>query len=264
MDDLKLKLTNPQHIEQTPSAYPEEKKAKAANAAKEFESLLTSMMLKSMTQSNGGLFGKEGEGADNYDVIFQSSLSSFITKSRGMGIAEQVYKKLTGEAPPTDFKTGKFPASQRVNIDLDSIKNLPSVQPSDSSMQRLEKFGPAIEEASQKFGVDQNVIKAIILAESAGNVKAVSKANAKGLMQLMDGTAKDMGVRNVWNARDNVMGGTKYFAQMLEQYGGNIKLALAAYNAGPGNVDKYNGIPPFTETKGYVARVLGYLQHLES
>jgi soluble lytic murein transglycosylase-like protein len=131
-------------------------------------------------------------------------------------------------------------------------------------MQRIDKFDGIADEASQKYGVSKNLIKAIILAESAGNEKAVSKAGAKGLMQLMDGTASAMGVRNSFNAKDNIMGGSQYIAKMLAKYNGNVKLALAAYNAGPGNVDKYNGVPPFDETKTYVTRVLGYLKTLEA
>ncbi|MEW6653804.1 MAG: lytic transglycosylase domain-containing protein, partial [Bacteroidota bacterium] len=99
--------------------------------------------------------------------------------------------------------------------------------------------------------------------ESAANNKAVSRAKAKGLMQLIDSTASDMGVRNVFNPRENILGGTKYFAQMLRQYSGDVKLALAAYNAGPQNVAKYKGVPPFEETKNYINKVLGYLDHFK-
>jgi soluble lytic murein transglycosylase-like protein len=80
-------------------------------------------------------------------------------------------------------------------------------------------------------------------------------------MQLLDSTAKDMGVKNIWNPKENVRGGARYLSQLINQYDGNLKMALAAYNAGPGNVERYNGVPPFSETKNYIARVMGYLNY---
>ncbi|MDP3684156.1 MAG: lytic transglycosylase domain-containing protein, partial [Ignavibacteria bacterium] len=145
------------------------------------------------------------------------------------------------------------------NIDKGSTGIVPSKQ----SMERLEQFDEHIEEAAKRYGVDKGLIKSVIIAESAGNAKAVSPAKAKGLMQLIDSTATSMGVQNVWDPRQNIMGGTKYLSEMLRQYNGDVKLALAGYNAGPANVEKYNGVPPFEETKTYITRVLGYLNHLK-
>lgn len=113
-------------------------------------------------------------------------------------------------------------------------------------------------EAARKYHVDINLLKAIGKAESDFNASAVSSAGAVGVMQLMPGTARSLGVSNPYDARQNIMGGAKYISQLLDKYDGNVKLALAAYNAGPGNVDKYGGIPPFRETQNYVERVMRY------
>lgn len=122
---------------------------------------------------------------------------------------------------------------------------------------QLESY---FEEASNIFGVSTNLLKAIAKAESNFNPSAVSSAGAIGIMQLMPSTAASLGVSNVYDARENILGGAKLISQLLVKYNGDQSLALAAYNAGSGNVDKYGGIPPFEETQSYVVKVLNNLQ----
>ncbi len=127
--------------------------------------------------------------------------------------------------------------------------------------QRLSKLAPFIEDSARRNGVPVELICGVILQESGGNPRAVSSAGAKGLMQLMPATARRFGVDNPFDARQNIEGGTRYLRFLLDRFKGNIELALAGYNAGEGNVEKYgNKIPPFAETRAYVPNVLGYTQ----
>ncbi|MEN8130302.1 MAG: lytic transglycosylase domain-containing protein [Pseudomonadota bacterium] len=126
--------------------------------------------------------------------------------------------------------------------------------------QRAKAHASFIEQYSRRYNVDQQLIKAIISVESCFDKYAVSRVGAKGLMQLMPATAEHMGVRNVFDARDNLRGGIRYFSLMMQRFNSNTELALAAYNAGPQTVVKYNGIPPYKETQHYVERVLDAYQ----
>lgn len=115
------------------------------------------------------------------------------------------------------------------------------------------------EEAARLYNVPAALLKAMGKAESGFNADAVSPAGAQGVMQLMPATARALGVDDPFDARSNIMGGAKYIAEKLNDYDGDIELALAAYNAGSGNVRKYGGVPPFTETQNYIKRILGYM-----
>lgn len=120
---------------------------------------------------------------------------------------------------------------------------------------QLNAYRDEIAAAAEQSGVDPSLLRAIIHAESAFNPNAVSIKGAQGLMQLMPGTASDLGVNNPFDARQNIRGGAQYLAELLKQFNGDARLATAAYDAGAQNVQKYKGVPPFDETRVYVDRV---------
>ncbi|MBU6199515.1 MAG: lytic transglycosylase domain-containing protein [Xanthomonadaceae bacterium] len=119
----------------------------------------------------------------------------------------------------------------------------------------LHAYSDEIAAAAKEYGIDPSLLRAVIHAESAFKRYAVSDQGAQGLMQLMPGTAADLGVGDPFDAGQNIRGGADYLAQLLKQFNGDEKLATAAYNAGPLNVQKYKGVPPFDETRVYVQRV---------
>jgi len=125
----------------------------------------------------------------------------------------------------------------------------------------FEQYEPLIRKAAERYRVDYALVKAVIKAESNFNPSAVSRKGAKGLMQLMPGTAGDLGVTDSFRPEDNIHGGVRYLRYLLDLFNGDLKLALAAYNAGENAVLLYNGIPPYKETKTYIQRVLRHLQN---
>lgn len=143
-----------------------------------------------------------------------------------------------------------YPTQHQTTMPFDMVRNGSSVE------KDLSSFDTYIENSSQKYEVDKALIRAVINAESSYNPNAISSSGAQGLMQLMPGTATGLGVKNSFDPAQNIDGGTKYLRYMLDKYNGNTELALAAYNAGPGNVDTYQGIPPFEETTNYVKKVM--------
>jgi hypothetical protein len=137
----------------------------------------------------------------------------------------------------------------------------PTAAPVAITPARDAKLSPAdlhemLAEASEEHNLDADLLASVVKAESNGDARAVSRAGARGLMQLMPKTAVEHGVNDSFRADENVRGGSAYLNELLVRYHDNIALALAAYNAGPGAVDKYHGIPPYRETRVYVARVI--------
>ena len=150
-----------------------------------------------------------------------------------------------------------FPSN--LNSTQSSLAEVISSYSSASTLEATD-YDEIIKSASEKYNVPEKLISSIIKQESNFNPLATSSAGASGLMQLMPGTAKYLGVTNSLDPEQNIMGGAKYISQMLKQFDGNIETALAAYNAGPGAVKKYEGIPPYKETQNYVQKVMNYFQ----
>lgn len=153
---------------------------------------------------------------------------------------------------------------------LNSVTNEKKVEETETKKtnekkKTTEKKGSAdletiFQKASKQYGVPVYLLKAVAKAESNFNANNVSKSGAMGIMQLMPETAEELGVKNAFDPEENIMGGAKYLAEKLVEYSGNIDLALAAYNAGSGNVNKYGGIPPFEQTQNYVKKVNAYME----
>ncbi len=155
-----------------------------------------------------------------------------------------------GESPsPAGFK------SQAIQS---ALKSAPKIQPQPPALTERQMIEKCVKKAAAKYNLSPRLLRAMIRAESNFQVAAVSHAGAKGLMQLMPATAKDMGVTNIFDIEQNIDGGAKYLRKMLDRFGGNIRKALAAYNAGPATVIKYNGRVPYPETRQYINRVLRF------
>jgi len=215
--------------------------AKKWKVAQEFEALFVHQMLKSMRNT----VPKDEDmstGRRIFTEMLDEQIANTASRTGNFGLAQMIYKELAGKDATSPQK---IMASQ----------NAYNWQPTKASEKQIDTW---ISEASEVMDLDKNLIKAMIKQESAGNSLARSSKGAKGLMQLMDSTAKDMGVVNPYNGRQNIMGGTKYIKQLLAQFNGDESKALAAYNAGPSKVEQYGGIPPFKETQDYVKNVLKY------
>lgn len=145
------------------------------------------------------------------------------------------------------------------NTGVDRTNTVSSTENFSSYLQTTASLEEIFTEASERYNVPKDLIKAIAKTESDFDPNATSGSGAQGLMQLMPATARELGVTDAYDPYQNVMGGTKYISQLLNKYDGDVKLALAAYNAGSGNVAKYGGIPPFKETQNYVVKVMNYM-----
>ena len=269
-----------------------QEKARLRKAATAFESLFMYQMLKAMRQTVGeSALSKDspmasGMGKDVFMDMFDMHLSRDMADSGTGSIADILYRSLeqvieaeygegqepvpirpldggSEDRPPIPVKRHDLPVEQPgarpIKLGESPLlrplrKNI-SLAPTPTGDPVLDRYGPLIDRAAEAHQVDSALVSAVIQAESSGNPKAVSPAGAKGLMQLMDTTAADLGVRKVFDPAENIDSGTRYLRQLLDRFG-DTKLALAAYNAGPGTVERHRGVPPYPETEQYIEKVM--------
>jgi hypothetical protein len=214
--------------------------------------------------NDGGLLGQAGIQPSMYD-----------TPEKKDTIKKNIYKFYNGQewqiglGDKLAAETGSIGrlGERRAQGLINNKKNLVSLltgPKGDPYAAEGHKYEKEIMAAAEKYDVPPNLIAAMIKQESNNDPNAISEKKARGLMQLLDGTAKDMGVTDITDPAQNIDGGTKYLKQQLDKYNGDLSLALAAYNAGPAKVDKYGGIPPYTETRNYVRDIMANIDQAES
>lgn len=181
----------------------------------------------------------------------QPAAAEYIVLRSGQRLNVTGYQ-LVGDTYTLQLKGGsaEVPATEVVAIEPEEIFTSPPPPTPASS-----PYGDLIHAAAIHYGVDADLVTSVIAAESNFDPKAVSRKNARGLMQLLPETATRLGVRNIFDPKENIEAGTRYLSQLLKRYDNNLALALAAYNAGPDRVQQYGRVPPYRETITYVRRI---------
>jgi Rod binding domain-containing protein len=231
--------------------------SRAAQAARDFEAMFTSMMFKAMrgSVSESSLIPKS-TGESIFTEMLDSEYARLSAENGSLGLAALILKEIErseGQNLPTVDNNVPLWAAERRHSGMSPRRSSSSGGGNTALINRInDQWGSLVSSISERFGVDRHLVTAVIARESSGNPRAISPKGAKGLMQLMDGTAREMGVKYSFSPVENITGGVKYLRKMLDLHNGDEKLALASYNAGPGAVRRFNGIPPYRETQDYV------------
>ncbi len=254
-------------------------------ASLDFEAMFLGQMYKAMRQTSataGSELTEASPGREMFTEMLDNQYASLHANSplektdQGLknalsgisnSMASQIYRSLTRKEGPDLTDDGALNVEDLFSTAPIMAKIVNSKARSGQSTQNAalteEALNPIVNLAAKTYGVDSSLIKSVIKTESANHPLAVSGAGAKGLMQIMDSTARELGVRNVFNVHENILAGTRYLKQLLERFNGNQEHALAAYNAGPSAVEKFKGIPPYPETHDYVKKVLKNKQQFD-
>lgn len=216
---------------------------------------LTGAQATTSTPDLSTAFTQLMSAASTFATSAQASGIDLSSVSNILGATSALYNGTTSAYTPASVQANATPATSTVT----QVSNPTTPSASDSiastSSGPVTQYDAIIKKASVTYGIPEKMIKAVIKQESNFNNSVTSGAGASGLMQLMPATASYLGVTNRNDPEQNIMGGTKYLKQMLDKFG-SYDLMLAAYNAGPGNVSKYGGVPPFTETQNYVSKIM--------
>ncbi len=264
-----------------PAGSPSEQAALEASA-KEFEGVFLNTLLKAMRQTvpDNELFNSNGATKFYRQMHDAEIAKTLATGHSGMGIADMIVRQLSRE--PAKDSVIPDPGGSVLGPPAPSVlaryRDVVSSGPESVAMKRLDllatqqgaavadtlkRFDQEIESAARKSGLDPALILSVVMEESGGDPGALSEKGALGLMQLMPDTAKELGVKNRADAGQNLLGGARYLADMLGKFAGKLDVALAAYNAGPGTVERLGGkIPAYPETRRYVDRVLDRYEQL--
>ncbi|WP_291492145.1 transglycosylase SLT domain-containing protein [Desulfurella sp.] len=219
---------------------------KLKQLSKDFEAIFIEMMLKTMKIGEDSTLGNSAENSI-YRSMYQNALANQIANTSSFGIASLIFNSLKKAVEEIKAPKIQQPIQLNKNNYIPFKTNIPN------------DIKEIVKQASLMFKVPEKLILSVIKAESDFNPKAVSPKGAAGLMQLMPQTAQSLGVTNVFDPIQNIMAGTKYLSDLIEHLK-SIPLALAAYNAGIGNVKKFDGIPPFKETQKYIQKVISYYE----
>ena len=228
-----------------PPAPPTQASATATNVGALLENNLT--QLATNEEGIGEEGNTEGKGGTNFASLMAELKKSIPSSNASITSNTNSMGSVVGSTV-VPFATAPIPTSNS-----NALPPLPF-----SLLEKRNALKPTIQAVSKANAIAPSLVEAVIRAESGYNPQAKSSVGALGLMQLMPATAKELGVENPLEVKQNIEGGTKYLSQLMKKYDGNKALAVAAYNAGPSAVDKYQGIPPYKETQAYVKKVLNY------